>query len=510
MRYGLIVTLVLAPLLLVKAVAYPPGDGDLFWQRWLGSTIMAAHGIPRALGPETFTAPGAAWVPQEWLFSLGLAFSAAHGARLLFYAVIGACAIAALILVMLRAERRGATPLFAAFCTGLAGIALLESFGVRVQVAAWPIIALFLLVLDEDGAWLWALVPIAALWSNVHASAMLAPVLAGAATLGVALEDRSWTVRLRRHALVTVASAVALGLNPLGYDLPRYSVVLFTSPIKHWIAEWRPTDMGDTSFVLGGLPLLCVAMVFGVVAGGRWKQGLVFGAFTLLLFTAARNIAVFSIAAAPVVADMLSRFFPAAQRSGSATPLDRAMRVVIPAFGCAMAIVVGVGIARKAPPQTRNLPVSAIAALDRMPGTHSLLCSDFAWCALELPPNGGMPRNRVFLDGRADPYPVAVWRDFINIVRLEPGWSAQLVAYNVDAVLVKNDAPLSQALGLTSGWRVAYADEAFKLYLRTGDGAQSGRSHASRHGTGGGVHRSSTRRLARRLETAQPLAVGSG
>jgi len=510
MKYGLIVTVVLAPLLLVKAVAYPPGDGDLFWQRWLGSTIMTLHGIPRALGPETFTAPGAPWVPQEWLFSLGLAFAAGHCARAAFYALIGMCAVAALVLVLVRAERRGATPLIGAFCTGLAGIALLESFGVRVQVAAWPVIALFLLVLDEDGAWLWATVPIAALWSNVHASAMLAPVLAGAATVGVALEDRRWSARLRRHALVTFACAAALGFNPLGYDLPRYSMTLFMSPIKHWIAEWRPTDMSDTSFVLGALPLLCAAMVFGVAAGGRWKQGLVFAAFTALLFTAARNIAVFSIAAAPIIAGMLSRILPATPQSIVVTPLDRAMRVVIPAFGCVVAVVVGVGIARKAPPEIHNLPVRAVAVLDKLPGNYSLLCADFAWCALELPPNGGMPRNRVFLDGRADPYPVEVWRDFITIVHLEPGWSSQLASYSVDAVLVKKDAPLAQALALTRGWRVGYADETFRLYLRAGDSAQSERPRAVRRGPGGRMHRSSPRRLAWRLEAAQPLAVRGG
>ena len=61
-------------------VRFPPADGDLLWQRWLGARILREHAIPRALGPETFAANGAPWTPHEWLFSTALAFGAEHGA----------------------------------------------------------------------------------------------------------------------------------------------------------------------------------------------------------------------------------------------------------------------------------------------------------------------------------------------------------------------------------------------------------------------------------------------
>ncbi|MGB7049557.1 MAG: hypothetical protein WBD57_14625, partial [Candidatus Cybelea sp.] len=32
--------------------------------------VLQTHRLPTALGSETFTAAGAPWVPQEWLFSV--------------------------------------------------------------------------------------------------------------------------------------------------------------------------------------------------------------------------------------------------------------------------------------------------------------------------------------------------------------------------------------------------------------------------------------------------------
>jgi hypothetical protein len=134
-----------------------------------------------------------------------------------------------------------------------------------------------------------------------------------------------------------------------------------------------------------------------------------------------------------------------------------------------MGAVCAVILAREAPPPLADLPVKAIAAIDAMPGTHNLLCGDFAWCALDFPGDGGAPKQKLFLDGRADPFPVPVWQDFVAIEILQPGWQQKLAARNVDAILVKREAPLAQALALMPAWHRAYADPKFLVYLRNGD-----------------------------------------
>lgn len=469
MRLVWAVLLVFAGRFLVTAVWYPAGDGDLGWQRWLGAEILRTHAIPRALGAETFTAPGAAWLPQEWLFGI-LATLARPGLPFaLFGAFAAACAVGALALTALRALRRGASPIASAIVVACAGVGLVESFGVRAQVVAWPLLALFLLLLDVEGPWMWMAVPVAALWSNVHASAMLAPVLAACACIGVALEERRWNGRLRRSVLLTAACALAICCNPFGVELPRYAATLFGSPIKHYINEWKITGLGDASFALGAVPLLIGAIVFGIGARERrWKDVVVFLAFGYLLLSAARNIALFCLAAAPLVAVGLTRALPRAA-TAPATRLARLGRLGLTAFSIVLSAVVALSLLRSAPTDAgRKLPTRALAMLERTPGVHHLFCADFAWCSLVLPPDGGKPRVRTFLDGRADPFPFVVWTDFVGIVRVSPGWRAKLDTHRVDAVLVAVDAPLGQALALAPEWRSAYHDAGFRLYVRRG------------------------------------------
>jgi hypothetical protein len=466
MRLVWAVLLVFAGRFLVTAIWYPAGDGDLGWQRWLGGEILRTHAIPRALGAETFTATGAAWLPQEWLFGIFATLAHPGIGFALFGAFAAACAVGALALTALRALRRGASPIASAIVVACAGVGLVESFGVRAQVVAWPLLALFLLLLDTESPWMWMAVPVAALWSNFHASAMLAPVLAACATLGVALEERRWNDRVRRSLLLTAACSLAICCNPFGIELPRYAAMLFGSPIKHYINEWKITGLGDTSFALGALPLLVGAVVFGIGARERrWKDVVVFLAFGYLLLSAARNIALFGLAAAPLVAVGLSRALPRAV-SAPATRLARLGKLGITAFSVVLSAVVAFSLVRSAPTEAgRKLPTGALAMVERT-GMHRLFCADFAWCSLVLPPDGGEPRVRTFLDGRADPFPFVVWSDFVGIVRLSPGWRAKLDTHGVDAVLVALDAPLGQALALTPEWRSAYHDAGFRLYVR--------------------------------------------
>ncbi|GAC1307644.1 MAG: hypothetical protein NVSMB19_20490 [Vulcanimicrobiaceae bacterium] len=479
MKYVWLVLGVLAARFFATAIAFPQGDGDLRWQRWLGRTILATHAIPRRLGSETFSAPGAPWTPQEWAFSVVAAHATAGPAWTLFAGSIALAAVAALAIVAYHAVRRGASARAVVLCTALAGIGLFASFGVRVQVAAWPLLALYLLLLDCEGPWAYAAIAVAALWSNVHASAMLAPVLAGAATIGAAIDERAVGARVRRLAFVAGGSALALCCNPLGWDLPLYSLMLFTSPIKEQINEWQPTVLSEPSFALGALPLLVLALLFFAEGGRRRVRDLlVFGAMTYLVLGAARNIAIFGLVAVPLVAPALTRGMrlfasdgpPADERT------ERVARVALPAISLVLAAVVAIGLMRNTEREKDRLGARAVASMRALPGERRLFCADFAWCALALE----TPHVRVFLDGRADPYPLAVWNDFDRIARLRHDWRAALRRYAVDTLLVKRDSPLDQAVGLDRTWRTTYRDDEFAVWVRS-DG-RGRRAERRRHG----------------------------
>ncbi len=470
MRYAWLVIAIFAARFASSAIAYPAADGDIAWQRWLGAAIVRAHAIPRTLGAETFSAPNAPWVPQEWAFSLAANTARGGLAWDLFAGGVALAAVAALALAARHAERRGASPRAVALCTAFAGFALFESFGVRAQVVAWPLVAAFLWAIEWESPWCWLALPIAALWSNLHASAMLAPVLAGIYAFGALLDERGFGPRARRAALLTGGTLAAICCNPFGWHLPEYALSLFNNPIKNYITEWKVTDLDDSSFAFGALPLLLLGTLLGVgrdapADSRRWSDLLIMGAMAFLLLSAARNVALFVIVALPLVAPALSRrvawFAPSPPLAPTRT--DRIAAVALPAVALALALVVGVQIARTAPPPT-GLANAPLAALTALPGEHRVFCADFAWCSLVL----GEPNVRVFLDGRADPFPRDVWEDFADVVRVSPRWRGTLERRGVDAVVVSAGTPLDQALALDRRWHAGYADQKYRLWLRDG------------------------------------------
>lgn len=473
MRFAWIILSVFAVRFVLMALAFPPGDGDLIWQQALGDRILHDGTIPRALGAEAFAASGAPWTPQEWLFGIGVALAKEHGAWPLFAACAALAAIGALVLTALRTARRGASALSTAAVTAFAAICLFESFGVRAQVIAWPFLAATLLLLDIEGPAAFIVIPLAVLWSNLHASAMLAPVFATLFTLGALLDDRSFSPRVRRLATIAVACAAGVCLNPFGFGLPLYALSLFGSPIKALIDEWKVTDLADTGFRIGALPLILAAIFGASRERTAWRDRLVLGAGVLLVLTAGRNIAIFGIIAAPFAAvglDRLLAFLPRRVDRPLSPRAKRIADVALPAVAFTLAAVVGVALwNNQEARRDDHLPTAALAALGKLPGEHRLFCLDFAWCSLGVQ----TPRTRVFLDGRADPFPLDVWRDYAAISDLAPNFRERIAARGIDAIVTLRGAALDQAMHSLPQWRDAYSDKKYRLWVKLSDQERS-------------------------------------
>ncbi len=467
MKYAWLILGVLAARFLATAIAFPQVDGDLSWQRWLGTVERATHAIPRTLGTESFAAIGSPWTPQEWLFSLAASYARSGVAWDLFAGAIALGAVASLAIAGLLAQRRGASAKAIALGTAFAGIALFASFGVRVQVAAWPLLAAFLFFLDLEGPWAFAALAVAALWSNVHASAMLAPIVAALAAVGTFVDERGFTPNVRRLTAIALGCIVAICCNPFGWDLPRYALMLFGSPIKQYISEWKPTELGETSFAFGTLPLLLLGFVFFAEGGKRRIRDLaIVSAFAFLTISAARNISLFGIVGLAYVAPALTRgvkFFALDEPSEAPSRADRIARYAMPAFACVLAVVVSIGLLRSVERSKDNVGQHAIASLAALPGERHVYCADFAWCSLAV----GMPHASVFLDGRADPYPIDVWHDFISILRPTRDWRSVVARRHIDTLVVARGSDLDQVVARCGGWRQSFADKRYRVWAKT-------------------------------------------
>ncbi len=450
-------------------LAYPYVDGDLFWQRQLGEFVLSNHRIPTTLGSDVFSAPGAPWVPHEWLLGVLVALAMDHNALWVLTVVAGLAVFVTLAITALRAKRAGAATTSTLASLLFAGICFESTFALRAQVLAWPLLAGLMLALDSDGvAVLWA-IPLVVAWANVHASVMLAiPIVwidaamylwqraRAAGGIGAALAEPG--VRLRLALCIGVPLATLC--TPLGVRLPIYAFELMQSPIRQYITEWQPTTGFSTQLVAGMLPLLALC-VYGAARVWRLRpRDLV---LTVLMAVAtlfaARNIALFAILA--VVAAALA----IEDSAGWKDPLAARKFAIVPWLVAFVAVPLAGYTAYHAKPMTATWdpPVSSIATLASLPGDHNLLCTEFSRCAYAL----GKGNIKVFLDGRADPFPPDVWAGFISVARMDPGWPETLDHFKVNALLVFKADPLSAAVKGMPGWREVPQDDACcDLFIR--------------------------------------------
>lgn len=437
-------------------------DGDLAWQRWLGEVVLRSHHVPSALGPETFTAAGAAWVPQEWIFGTVLAVALREHAFTLFALTVALAASATLVAIAWRAHLRGASPFAIVVVVLLAGVAFEQMFGVRAQVAVWPLFASFLIMLERPGRASFAAVAIVALWANLHASALLAPVLAALWAVGLALDVGIGSRHFIRAAAIAAGCALATLATAFGPRLPLYAFGLLHSPIRHAILEWRAPQLTDPSFEFGALPLaLGVLLCAFLNRRMTWRDALLCSATFALSLQAVRNIPLAAIVLAPVLAEYLTPFLPEHPRL---SPLLRERGVAL--IG-AIAIAAGATaiiwqterLERAAP---SRLPMREVARAAALPGARRLYCEDFAWCSLAL----AHANLRTFVDGRCDPFPLGLWNAYLEVASTASRRFEDLAHYRIDTVIAARNGALAQSLRVHRGWHVVLDDARFVLFAR--------------------------------------------
>ncbi|MGZ3517852.1 MAG: hypothetical protein ACXWNK_10400 [Vulcanimicrobiaceae bacterium] len=448
-------------LYLVLGPLRSPGDGDLYWQRWLGNVVLQTRHIPTALGRETFTSTGASWIPQEWLFSALVAAAMNHGLFLLFALFVSSIPAAILLSVYARTRNR-ASPEVAAIVLILCGIALAESFGIRAQVLGWGCFAAFLLFLDRRDRWFYAAIPVVAIWANLHASVMIAPAIILARIAGAFAGSGLQALRGNRDLRVFPLILFATCCSPLGWHLPVYALTLVESPIRHFIMEWQPAGFGDSSFAFGALPVALIILATGVRNIVRHTAEIFPVAMLFVaMLTASRNIPLFAIAAAPLAARSLDIIFPRLYT------FNRRLQRMEPAALtslCVAVVLSGLFLAWNQRHEPPRLPNAAISSLATNRGGHRVFCENFTWCSMALQ----YPNLRVFMDGRCDPYPVEIWKSYMSAVTVRRSWNVSLQRYGVDAVLASRGSRLSEALAADASWRASFQDSRFVVYLRRG------------------------------------------
>ena len=303
--------------------------GELVQDSWgmlVAGREVVQHGLPHR-ETLTVTGNGARWIDQQWLaHAVFYDLFRAGGYRLILLgnAVL---AVSAFVLALLAARRRGASP-FSVFLVGIVcGLVAPWGWQLRAQALATPLFVAVLWLLISDSRSpsrrVFFVLPLLALWANLHGSVVLGAGLVTA--YGATYLVSQWRVRGARSGFWVPRGLMLLGLpavavlcSPYGLSLiGYYHRLLFSSHLDQFVAEWR-------SPAPSGLTFLFYLLAFGAIwCIARWGRGLSgFERLALILTLAAaleaiRNIIWFGFAALlvlPLTLDEALRWSKGAHR----------------------------------------------------------------------------------------------------------------------------------------------------------------------------------------------------
>ena len=165
----------------------PVQETDLFFRLANGQEILRTGHVP-GRNLFSFTFPDQPYLDSAWLFDLAMAGLYQLGG---FPAVVlgkTAIVVATFVGAYLLLRRRGAGPMGTALVLAAAAFCMRERLVERPHVVSLlgEVVVLALLPALQNGrrrAWL--LVPVVALWANLHAGAFVGPLLIALAGLGV-------------------------------------------------------------------------------------------------------------------------------------------------------------------------------------------------------------------------------------------------------------------------------------------------------------------------------------
>jgi hypothetical protein len=252
-------------------------DPGTFWHTATGELILADGFLCH--DPFTFTFAGAWWVPAQWLGEVGMAL--AHRAAGFDAQLLGAVTLLAAVFAWLavRLLRTGLHPAAVGAVVVLAVAAAGSHFHVRPHLfTIAALAATAALFTDVDAGTtsprrLLGLVPLFAVWANVHGG-----WLGGFATAGIAAAGWvAFRVVGLPSPVTTWRGAAGLGLllaalgltalaTPYGTDMPRvWGVIMNDGVLKRIIQEHRPLDLAEPyAWPVAGLAAVYLFVLAGV------------------------------------------------------------------------------------------------------------------------------------------------------------------------------------------------------------------------------------------------------
>ncbi|MFQ3648353.1 MAG: hypothetical protein SNJ80_15610 [Anaerolinea sp.] len=461
--------------LLVAVATRVPVDTDTWWHLRSGEYTLTQGMI--YTDPFSHTFQGQKWVNHSWGAQLVLygAYRLLGNVGLSLYTTLLAVwGIAVLYPVM-----RGPA-LLRAFVLVLAAATASVFWSARPQMASFFLSAVFLAVLyhytHTPTRRIWWLVPLMALWANLHAGYSIGFIFMGAFVAGMALNrlgrvETAYTLHdVGVLALVAAACVPMLLLTPYGLDtllVPFETVGI--GALRQFVQEWNsPNFQQPATWPIIAMVVVSLGAAWLSRSKWDWVSFFLWGGTLFMALLYGRNFAVFAVAAAPVLSfwidDALrARGWTLRPRPTTARRSRLNWALVIMVWAGVLLYVVGAvwpaRVIREA--QRALLPVDAVAWLNEQTLNGNLFNS-YNWGGYLI---FAAPEQPVFIDGRTDLYGEFV-RQYVQMANALGRWRDLMDEYDIGTVLIETNSSLDAALRREPGWMVAYEDRVAAIHIR--------------------------------------------
>jgi hypothetical protein len=448
--------------------ARPVTDPDVWWHLKTGQLILQNRAVFHS-DPYSFTKFGQPWINHEWLSDV-IIFNIYRSVG--WIGLIGAFAAVVSATAMIVFCRCGGSAYLAAAFTVWGTIASAPSWGVRPQAFSLLLSSVLLLLLERSQATPelhWWILPLMAVWVNLHAGFAIGIAFIALFLLGESLDriigfTEPSSKRLK-YLSITLASSIAIvPLNPYGIRMYAYPfLTIHSHAMQAYIAEWASPNFHQPMY-LPALFLLLAIFVAASISPLRLppSEWILLSATTWAGLQAARHIPLFVLVAVPILAQLMHAWLLKHNLSLSGrAAFPRTLRTTTNGVVLAALMIFSTLKLRSAGRDQESIerkcyPTSAVAFLfaNHVPGP---MLNAYNW--------GGYliwklyPQNPVFIDGRADVYGDDFLDQFAFAYELaNPSWVSTLERYHVETVVLPPESPLASALRQLKDWKQLYGD----------------------------------------------------
>jgi len=454
----------------------PLQETDLFFRLANGQEILRTGHVP-GRNLFSFTFPDQPYLDSAWLFDVATAGLYRLGG---FPAVVvgkTVVVVATFVAAYLLLRRRGSGRVIAALVLAAAAFCMRERLVERPHVVSLlgEVVVLALLPsLQDRRRTAWLLVPVVALWANLHAGAFVGPLLVALAGLGLLLEGiitRSPVPRraLFNHAMAATLCVGALMATPAGPGIFRYLAFHADIFAIHPVDEFRSLawHSDEPLAIYASALALSLGLCAALRVRPRGRDLLPVLGLALLAGRHVRFGADFALLAAILAAPLLTalgvrwRFAPAyGAQIERATAALLALLALVPR----VADVERHGRFLDIDLDPTNLPWAALRFIDQH-GLRERMYNDFETGAFLI--WEGYPRHRVFVDPRLPAYPRAFHRLLGRSDIARDEWTRAMDRFGVTSALL-DYAGVNRRVAWwdPAGWALVFRAQDTRVFVR--------------------------------------------